>query len=253
LFSTTSSCLPLAAGWFPLAAGWEQVIIAIVAIGIWALNQFLGARNKPAPPVRRNPPPQQPGRPAGGQKGLLDEVEQFLKDARKQMEQQQQRPREQPRPQPPPRPQPRIQPPPIPQQGRKQKQQARNKQKQRPPARPLSESRPLDDVERGTSVEQHVREHLGTERFDTSRFDERAGKLSHLQQTIEQDIGAHVRSVFDHQLGTIAGGSTLGAAPVEAPAGPTPAQQLVAMLRDPQGMRNAILLQEILRPPVDRW
>jgi hypothetical protein len=239
-----------------LAAGWEQVVIAIVAIGIWALNQFLGARNKAAPPARRIPPPvARPGQPAGGQpgggqQGLLDEVEQFLKDARKQMEQQQ---RPQPQQQRPP---PRIQPPPVPQQARKQKQQqakARPKPPRQPARPPLSETRPLDDIERGSSVEQHVREHIGTDRFDTSAFDERAGKLSHLQQTIEQDIGAHVRSVFDHQVGTMTTGSASSAAPPEAPTGPSPAQQLFAMLREPQGLRNAILLQEVLRPPVDRW
>jgi hypothetical protein len=246
ILATPGRALP-AAGL--LAAGWEQVVIAMVAIGIWAVNQFLGARNKPAPPVaRRNLPPAAPGQPAGGQKGLLDEVEQFLKDARKQMEQQQQRPQPQQ-----PRPQPRIQPPPILQQPgaqtRKPKPPPKPKQKSRQPGRPLSETRPLDDVREGNSVEQHVREHLGTDRFDTSAFDERAGKLSHLTQTIDQDIGAHVRSVFDHQVGTI----STTAAPVEAPAAPTPAQHLVAMLRDPQGVRNAIVLQEILKPPVERW
>jgi hypothetical protein len=228
------------------AAGWEHLVIVAIGLGIWLLNQFLGARNKQPPqqqPMQgRNPPPVPRaggGQPAG-QKGLLDEVEQFLKDARKQMERQ-------PRPQ-----QQRVQPPPVPQQSRRQKQQQAQRQKQAKP-RPLAEPRPLDDIERGTSVEQHVREHIGTDRFDTSRFDERAGKLSHIPQTIEQDIGAHVRSVFDHQVGTMTTGSALSAPATEGPVGPTPAQQLIAMLRDPQGMRNAVLLQEILRPPVERW
>jgi hypothetical protein len=241
------NCGLLAADGLLLAAGWEQVIIALVALGIWAINQFLGQRNKPVPPARNNPPQPRPGQPAGGgQKGLLDEVEQFLKDARKQMERQQQ-PQQQTQPK-------RIQPPPMPQQPRKQKTQAaKAKQKPRPQqARPLAESRPLDDVDRGSSVAEHVREHIGTDRFDTSGFDERAGKLSHLQQTIDQDIGAHVRSVFDHQVGTMTTGSALSGPTVES-SGPTPAELLVAMLRDPQGMRNAVVLQEVLRPPVERW
>jgi hypothetical protein len=245
---STAAGLPLAAGRLPLAAGWEQIIIGAIAVGIWALNQFLGARNKPqAPrPNRPQPAPPRPGGQPAGQKGLLDEVEQFLKDARKQMEKQQ-------RPQPQ-----KIQPPPTPQQqARRLKQQQAAKAKQaakaRQPLRPAGELRPLDDIERGTSVEQHVREHVGGERFNTSRFDERAGKLSHLQQTIDQDIGAHVKSVFDHQVGSMTTGSALGGAGPEPPPLPTPAQQLIAMLGDPQGMRNAILLQEILRPPVERW
>jgi len=230
-----------------LAAGWEQLIIGAIAVGIWALNQYFGSRNKQAPPARNNPPqPPRPGQQPGGQKGLLDEVEQFLKDARKQVQRQQN----------PQQPSQRNQPPPMPQQAnRKQKQQAAKKAaKARPqPARPLAESRPLDDIERGSSVAEHVREHIGNDRFDTSQFDERAGNLSHLQQTTEQDIGAHVRSVFDHQVGTMTSGSALSGPAAEAPAGPTPAQQLFVMIRDPQGMRNAVLLQEILRPPLDRW
>jgi outer membrane biosynthesis protein TonB len=264
-------CALLAAG------GWEQVIVAMVAIGIWALNQFLGARNKPAPPPRRGPAPGpgQPGQPAAGQpagqKGLLDEVEQFLKDARKQMEQQQQRPQQQPQPQQAQarpqqaqtRPQqvqaqPRQSPRPQ-QQSRKQKQQSPRPQPRPPePSRPLVESRPLGDRsattdDRATTVDDHVREHMGTDRFDTSRFDERAGKLSNLQQTIDQDIGAHVRSVFDHQVGTMTTGSALSGPAAEVPAGPNAVQQLLALLRDPQGVRNAILLQEILKPPAERW
>jgi hypothetical protein len=105
--------------------------------------------------------------------------------------------------------------------------------------------RPLDEVELGGSVARHVEQHL-----DTSRFAERAGRLSHLQQTVEQDIGAHVRSKFDHQVGTLA---KQGAAAGDAAAGPNVAAEIAAMLSDPASIRNAIVLQEILSPPTHRW
>lgn len=253
-----------------LIADWTAVIwLVVIAVGV--LNQLLGGDKKKQPPKR----PPQPNQ--GGAKNILDEVERFLQEARKATEQAQNRPPKQQQPIAPLQPQqqrpgaplPSQQPRRTPQQEReqlqrkaaqrKQQQQqreaaARKKAQQEAAARQkgsLSERHLTSKLERSDeeetfrgTVSEHVQQHL-----DTSRFDERAGRLSQLQKTVEQDIGGHVKSVFDHQVGTLAKADAGGPAVVAV----TPAEQIAALLRDPQSMAAAIVMQEVLRPPVERW
>jgi hypothetical protein len=227
------------------AAQWTEVIIPIVVFVIWLINQ-IAAFNKgkpgPKPQVNRPPNPN-----AGQNRGPLEEVEQFLREARKAMEAQQrgQQPqRSQPQP-PPPKPKP-------------QRQQKQQPKKQEKPAtrKPLSAASRLRSPEEegewnraqlGGSVGQHVSEHLGS-----SKFDERAGRLSQIQRAVDQDIGTHVKSSFDHQLGSLTPQTAASGEPI-SDIGDNATAALLAMLRDPQSMRNAIILQEILQPPTHRW
>ena len=260
--------------WLPLAAAgdWIQVIVWAVVIGIGILNHVFGANNKKKPPqIPRRPNAgagggAAQGGAAGGQKTLLDEVEKFLQDARQataraqnRPPQQQQRPEQQ-------RPQPQRQvgrslpsqqkQPKQPNNKRKNQQNAGQQRREEQPrrlaqtdrSRLSSEGDELDDVRLGSTVGQHVQEHLGT-----SRFDERAGRLSHLRQTVEADIGAHVSSAFDHKVGSLATGSAAATTSNDTPTGPNQVVELVAMLKDPMSMRNAILMREILEPPSHRW
>lgn len=264
-----------ALAWLPLAAAgdWIQVVVWAVVIGIGILNQIFGANNK-------KKPPQMPRRPnggggaqggavggaAGGQKTLLDEVEKFLQDARQataraqnRPPQQQQRPEQQQR-----RPSqvggslPSQQKPPKQPNNKRKNQQNTGQQKRRDeqprrltqadPSRLRPEGDELDDIRLGSSVGQHVQEHLGT-----SRFDERAGRLSHLRQQVEADIGGHVSSAFDHKVGSLTTGSVAATTSNDTPTGPNQVVELVAMLKDPMSMRNAVLMREILEPPSHRW
>ena len=253
------------------AAEWTDIVVPVVVFVIWIINQISGMKKAGQPPAGRGvvrpqqPAGQQPaGQPAAaGQRGLMDEVEQFLKEARKAMEQpKQQQPKNLP---PQPKPQQQRTPQPAQRSQAKGKQKPPKLPKQQTGGRvPLSEQsglrskleqRDRDDVERGSSVGEHVRQHL-----DTSRFEERAGRLSHLQQKVNQDIGERVHSAFDHRVGTLAEQSgtrtdAQGAAMTtdDSATGPNSVVQIVAMLRDPQSMRNAIILQEILSPPTHRW
>jgi hypothetical protein len=238
---------------FAAAGDWTQVIVPIVVFVIWLINQIANA-NKGNAPQGPKPQANRPAIPNPRQnRGPLEEVEQFLRDARKAMEgQQQQRPAQNaPRPAQQ-RPQQRAQtpkPPRLPKQQKKaDKSPPRKPLSEQPRLRPQDSDRELDEIKLGGSVAQHVSEHLGA----GSKFDERAGRLSHIQQSVDQDIGAHVKSAFDHQVGSLSqqgGGATL-----DAPAlGDNPATSILALLRDPQGMRNAIILQEILQPPTHRW
>ena len=249
-----------------LLADWISTTIWLVVISIGTINQVMGERKKNA--AKRAPPPAEGAKPAPGGKGLLDEVERFLQEARKATEQAQNRPAQQQPRQVAAAPQ-QQKPRRTPQQQREQQQRAAQKKQQRGgPAKRVSQEdlrreagalapRQLgsklelsseEETFRGT-VSEHVSQHL-----DTSRFAERAGRLSHIQQTVEADIGGHVRSVFDHQVGTL---SQSG-----APRDPNEViplesigtlDQIALMLRDPQSMRAAFIMQEVLRPPTERW
>jgi hypothetical protein len=236
------------------AADWVEVVVPAVVFVIWLINQIAAVKKGgPAgrPPARPNAPnaPGQGAAPqAGGQRGLMDEVERFLREARKAMEQPQGG-AQQAKQVPPQQRQPKQK---QPRQKKAspaaQKPLGRLPQTDQPRLQSRLSERSLDDVRAGGSVARHVQEHL-----DTSRFDERAGKLSHLKQTVEQDIGTHVHDAFEHKVGTLAAqDSGKPPAPIGDEAS-NPALQIAAMLRDPASMRNAIILQEILSPPTHRW
>jgi hypothetical protein len=64
------------------------------------------------------------------------------------------------------------------------------------------------------------------------------------------DISRHVEAAFAHDLAHESP-STTGAAVVVRP--PAAAADLVAALRSPEGLRNLILMREILERPTHRW
>jgi hypothetical protein len=83
-----------------------------------------------------------------------------------------------------------------------------------------------------------------------SRLAEQTSQLG--QRIIEEDqqFDVQLRAKFDHTVGTLTGET---AAVVEKVAIDTPAGQIAAMLASPDGVRQAIVVNEILRRPVDRW
>ncbi len=90
----------------------------------------------------------------------------------------------------------------------------------------------------------------------TERAAARASKLaeqmSHLGQRIIEDdaqFDVQLKAKFGHTIGTLAE----SAAPVELVPIDTPASQIAAMLASPEGVRQAIILNEILNRPSDRW
>ena len=258
----------------PLAANvgdWVTWIVIGVVVVVSFLNQLLTDAAKKKPPQM----PRRPGagaNPGGGQKSLLDEVERFLQEARNQTSQSHQRPQQQ-QPQQEARPQqqmsrslPSQQKPPQQQQSKKkqrreqqqreQQQREQQRREQQQPQRLASAPRsrlepevdPLEEVRGGGDLSRLSGQHL-----QTSRFDERAERLSHLQQTVDADIRGHVQHAFDHQVGSLASASNAPVAVDLAADISNPALQLIALLNDPNGMRNAVLMREILEPPTHRW
>jgi hypothetical protein len=82
---------------------------------------------------------------------------------------------------------------------------------------------------------------------NTAEFEQRAGQLGEEVGLADEHMDAHIAQKFDHQVGSL----DLGDA-AQAAAGPTEqafdASELIAMLQEPNTVRQAVLLSEILRP-----
>lgn len=253
-----------AAGWWDLA--WILFFGAIY-FGKFVLDaikqqqerqaQQQGQRQMPQIERAKQPPPmpQQPA--AGGQpqraKTPAEEVEEFLRRAasRKAGGGNQPAPRAQPKP-----------PPSAP------KKPPRRVASQQPSPRPHTVEPELVEASEGPSlsgprptgsgVAKHVQTHL-----DESEFTERAEHLSHLKQT-SGSLAEHVQHTFEHRVGTLAVEQSGGATAAETEqtassvarrrAGQTPtATELAALLRRPDDVRTAIILNELMRRPEERW
>lgn len=247
---------------FAAVGDWVTWIVVAVVIVVSFLNQLLtdAAKKKPPQMPRRPGGGANPG--GGGQKSLLDEVEKFLQEARNQTSQSHQRPPQQ-RPQEQPRPQqqmsrslPSQQRPPQQQQSKKKQRREQQRREQQQPQRlatsERSRLRPDDDYREESRTGGDLGR-LSGQHLQTSRFDERAERLSHLQQTVESDIAGHVQQAFDHQIGSLTSAPSTAATAGASTDASNPALQLIALLNDPNGMRNAVLMREILEPPTHRW
>jgi hypothetical protein len=77
------------------------------------------------------------------------------------------------------------------------------------------------------------------------------------QRIIEDDaqFDVQLKAKFDHTVGSLTGSAVTAAeqAAAAASAAETPAAQIAAMLATPEGVRQAIIVNEILRRPTDRW
>lgn len=255
----------------PLFADITQIVFGIVALIFLVIRQLLEA-NKQAGPQRVRPPvpppapqPQPLGKgvvPAAGQQAdpLRAQVEEFLRRAGR-----------------PPQPEPQrpVQLPPKPAPARESDstgvtdkrtfgQPLRQAEWRDTPATsaPTQLPRLVDKPKpsrspakprRRQSVAEHVAEQV------SAHARELAAKASQLGQRIaseDQQFDVQLRAKFDHTLGTLAGGPVPAAAE-PASSGPlpsdTPAAQIAALLANPTGIRQAVLINEILRRPSERW
>jgi hypothetical protein len=229
-----SLALPLLAVPFPLATGLLlaaidpfliKVIVVIVVMSIAAINKLGKAasaqQRKPARPAAPPRPRPQPGR---GQ--VEDEVSEFLKRA---AEKRAGRPVETPKPEPPRR---------LIEIG----------------ASDLVEVQAIEEPPTGAAVAQHVRQHL-----DTREFTARASHLTTVDRA-DEAIESHLHQFFEHQVGHLASQRPVepalegqsGTAPT-TPDVTAPAEYLVSLLGNPQSLRSAVILSEVLQRPTQRW
>jgi len=122
-----------------------------------------------------------------------------------------------------------------------------------PPAPSVMEAELVPPSPSGSAVAEHVRHHL-----DTGEFSRRASGLAQVPQHVSQAIESHLHQVFDHQVGRLATQPT-ATLPEPAEAAPTQteirlaAAGLAPLLADRERLRQAVVLTEILRSPLERW
>lgn len=248
-----------------LAVDIGEILVGLVALifviirQLWEANKGAGV-NRQKPPAIPQPQPQNPNQapaPAAGQQAdpLRAQVEEFLRRAGRAAQPNQ----------------------PRPQQGQASQIEVLLKSSQ--PAEQRTIGQPLRQAEwrqtpsssvspqsaAGTekarnaarggksrkrkSVAEHVAEQV------TSRAESLANQASKLGQRIvaeDQQFDVQLKAKFDHTVGTLAGSDSSTAEPTSPPID-TPAAQLAAMLANPSGIRQAVLVNEILRRPSDRW
>jgi hypothetical protein len=230
-----------------LAAGIGEFLSAIVPIVfliIYVLNHLLAPKNRPQQrqqPQRRpaeraerplNRPPLEQA-PQGEQAKLNAEIEQFLKRASQRRDDRSSRERPT-RAKAPPKPPPKPIGPPRSDQGVEGQ---------------ALERRPLGSV--AESVEKHL---------SNRGFSERAEHLADDIADADRQMEEHLQKAFTRRVGTLAATTPLAAAgPVtDAPPAaiektPPAAAALASALATPQGMREAVILSEILQRPEHRW
>lgn len=151
------------------------------------------------------------------------------------------------------------------QQGKPQPPPARTPPARKPAPRPqpsrVHEAEIIDEVEivdpdvfHGTSVADHVSQHMRAGVFDE--------RISHLGEDVDASddrMEEHLHEYFEHDLGQL--GARTSAAADSILDDDSPGQQrkpatpvdYLALLRNPNAIRQAIILNEILSPPTDRW
>ncbi|MEM8943869.1 MAG: hypothetical protein AAGD11_01705 [Planctomycetota bacterium] len=221
-----------------LAAGdlWEMVIGAIFFI-MWTIAQLLGSRQeaKAKKKQKQRPRPQPkpvdmddfaapaPAGPRNQEDALRSEVEEFLRRAQGRPEPQKAQTTTKPPQMPPPR--DRAQP------TRVAKELPRKK-------RPKTL--------RNEGVAEHVERHLGT-----ADLAPQSEKLATTVAQSDERLDAHLHEKFDHDLGSLQhrDGSSPAAPAADNAAKDDVAGNIAEMLRSPQGMRQLIIANEVLRRP----
>jgi hypothetical protein len=124
------------------------------------------------------------------------------------------------------------------------RQPAATQRKARTPRQPAAARR--------ESVAEHVAEGVTAH---SRAFGEQTSRLG--QRIIEDDrqFDAQLKAKFDHTVGTLTGSDVAAAERAAAAAADElrAAVQIAGMLASPDGMRQAIVINEILRRPSERW
>lgn len=241
-----------------LAADLIQTIFGVIVFVIWIVGQILGSREqakrkqKPARPQRQpvapadmgqrpinqgpaNQGPAQQG-PRNQEDALRSEVEEFLRRAQGKTEQPKPVPQRQlAESKPSSRRQPSEQKQQRREKKRRQEQQAERKQL----SKPLSPGQ--DGAIRTEGVADHVARHLSTEDIAAQ-----TRTLGSEVAAADDRVEARLHEKFDHDLGQLQHRET----PIELQEVDADiASEVAAMIRRPEGMRQLIIANEILRRP----
>jgi len=109
-----------------------------------------------------------------------------------------------------------------------------------------------DAQPRRETVAEHVAENIASH---SRAVAENAARLGHRIIEDDRQFDVQLKAKFDHTVGTLTGSGVYAAEQAAAAAGAadTPAAHIADMLASPEGVRQAIVINEILRRPSDRW
>jgi hypothetical protein len=209
-----------------------RAVIPIVFLIIWVISQVIGQQAKrPQPgkgakpgPGGRRPPP----------KGVAQEIEEFLKRAAQQRGGGKPAEIEVMRPE---------------RAAARQGRRAAEKPAWQQPLGPAAVDRAVEVLPTRDDIAKSVESHLGSDRLA-----ERARHLGDEIREVDEEGEQRLHHKFDHQVGHLATQSReIHAAQVIHAAGAAATAEVIALLRDPRGIRNAIIVSEILNRPEHRW
>ncbi len=211
------------------------IVIGLLSVVGQIMNKAKENRQKAAPPRPRPRPPQpqlrqQQPQPRQQQGPLVNEIDQFVRQAAQRRGEGGRQPVAQGqggRPQPIQR-RPLVQQPPV-------------------EAVPVELLEPVADD--AASVAEHVRTHVSSRHVGTVGSRTLQSQVDQADENMEE----HVHEVFDHKLGRLSGmpGETADQSGTSIP--PTAAAGMAAMLADASSIRQAIVLSEILQRPEHNW
>jgi hypothetical protein len=258
-------------------------LVGIVFLVIWVVGQLAGGKKQEKPPQAQRPaqPPQpQAGQPAGrpqaqpaaGGDPLRNQVEEFLRRAGQQQKPDQAQPGRDKGPQAAPgkrrRPAAKrdkiemlVPDEPATQQRKPLSEPFRSMDKSgaAPPRVTSAAAKEREFSQRGgqqtehESVAEHVAEHVGE---SARSLAEHSAQLGHSVVEADEQFDVQLNSKFDHALGSLSKRHDKRMSEQQAAADSvtkSPAQQIADMLTNPEGVRQAIILNEILGRPPDRW
>jgi len=127
------------------------------------------------------------------------------------------------------------------------------------PVRPPVVAEVVQEKPIGVQVGEHVKKYL-----DEEEFDRRSAQLGAEVAQVDSEINQHLHKTFDHtvsKLATVPGIAAIAPTAIEPvelaeiipDASATSAGSLFALLADPDSVRQAIVLNEILHRPEERW
>lgn len=225
--------IPLSAILMLADASWLKLLFVVVFFLIWLFNNLVGdqAKARKAKGGMQAGKPRPPRIPEGGEtpahQQLTGEIEEFLKRANRKRQEKQEK-------------------------GKRRAVVNVEKPKSPPVKKPVSRLSPSEPdglqspAEAVAAMAESVKQHL-----DTSDFAARASQLADADISKDDaERAAHLKEVFDHQVGRLADTSTTKptSTSTAAPQGAaiTP---LAALLANPQNLKQAIVLREILDRP----
>jgi hypothetical protein len=121
------------------------------------------------------------------------------------------------------------------------------------PPRPQKSPRPARvTAPRPKSVAEHVAEHVTSA---VRQISDEASRLGERVAAVDKQFDAQLQQKFDHEIGTLGDRRAAGEPdqPPPAEAASDPLGQIATLLASADGMRQAVLLNEILRRPEERW